>query len=480
MNSPDPKLRRLTDEWNDGTISAEEVLQLERRLLDDPAARRYFFAMAELEAALPLAAEKLPARDRVTAGMPFPWWRMAAVFVIGMFAGALVWKAETPGQVVESRPAPVEAKVTGMLGISWNDATDLLALPPGKETRIQSGLVEVTFSSGTRAVLEGPASFQISDGNSMRLTHGKIVAEVPKGAEGFTVSYADGQIVDIGTEFGLEIPQGGGTANFGVFRGEIEYRPEGDARRMVRLLENHAVITEGGTITSVPFDSSKFTRRMPSREFVWKITSSNTRQSVWEYDVSHLIWKPGSYRAIVKWMMGPGSLEIRKAELLLNGQPVAADIHDGTTRWSERTSDNSYSFVVAPEQYRRGTWVLRLDATPDTSSVNDPRAEGVILFEDGLSMPSQAADFVGTWEYMHSGIVYRRSFHPDGSASLTMDGKPYEFFKDSTWVVRDGRLILDVLHPRGNRVLEEHILRDANTLIFTNCPYRDARRIVER
>ena len=480
MSSPYLKLRRLTDDWHDGTISPENVLQLERCLLNDPAARQYFFSISELEAALPAAASHMSAPAASRSRSAFPWWRMAAVFVIGCVVGSLVRKGGTPNAVIATSRSPGDATVTGMLGISRDDASGLHALPPGKETQIQSGLVELTFASGVRAVIEGPASFQIAGGNSMRFTHGKIVADVPKGAEGFTVTYAEGQIVDLGTEFGLEIPQGGGKANFGVFRGEIEYRPDGDASRMVRLLENHAVLTEGETITSVPFDSSKFTRRMPSREFAWKLTGESTAPAIWDYDVSHLIWKPGEYRTIVKWMVGPVALKILKSELLLDGKVVIMDEHVGSTRWTDfNINSNSYTLPVAADQYRRGTWTLRVHALPQAILAKDQCSEGVILFEEGLAVNATPADFIGTWEYLHNGIVYRRAFHPDGTASLTMDGKPYEMFKESSWEVREGRLILSVLNPSGQRGLEEHVLRDSNTLIFTNFPYRNARRIAE-
>ncbi|HEX7262239.1 MAG TPA: hypothetical protein VF258_10525, partial [Luteolibacter sp.] len=325
MSIPDTTLRSLTDAWLDGTISQEEAHDLEHLLLADPAARRYFFDAVELEVALPTAAAKSPRVAPLPVRNAFPWWKAAAVFMIGAFAGAMIWQVRpSPTQATVSR-APAVARVTGMLGISWGDATGLHALNPGVDTEVQSGLVELTFASGARAVLEGPASFQVVDDNSMRLSFGKIVAEVPKEATGFTIVYAGGDIVDIGTEFALEVPKSGRAANFGVFRGEIEYRPEGDAGRMVRLLENHAVVADGKTLTSVPFDRAKFTRQLPSREFAWDINASSAQPAAWEYDVSHLIWKPGRYRAICKWMQGNHGLAIQGAELMLDGRAVAID-----------------------------------------------------------------------------------------------------------------------------------------------------------
>ncbi|MFD0893071.1 FecR domain-containing protein [Luteolibacter ambystomatis] len=479
MKAPDSELRRLTDAWHDGTISRGDALRLEERLLADTAARDYFFEISELEGGLAEAAAMLPPiaakpRPQSTTGS---WWKMAAVFVIGAASGALAWKMTGAKSPAGGRSFGPEATITGMMGVTWDGVAGdrSVDLKHGSgTTRITSGLLEVTFGSGTRTVIEGPANFEVTGHNSMSLTYGKVVADVPKGAEGFTVNYADGRIVDLGTEFGVDIGRGEKVANFGVFRGEIEFQPKGEGARPVRLLENHAVLAGEGRIQSVPFDQAKFTRRFPSREFAWEVKEA-AAETTWDYDISHLVWKPGHYRVICKWMTGPHGVATRGAELRLDDVLVASDDHPGFTGLASLTKNNEYDLNVAGDHYRRGKWTLRLHVKPDWLADKPAVARGVVLVEEGLAVNAKPEDFIGTWEYLHDGQSFKRTFRPDGTADLLIDGKPYSTFANSHWIVKDGCLELTVPEASGP-IIERHLLRDPETLVFTNRPYRDAIR----
>ena len=483
MKNPDSELRRLTDAWHDGTITPEDGMRLEKRLGEDESAREYFFEIAGIEASMAEAAAGLPTGIPVlkttSRGL---WWKMAAVFAIGLFCGALLLKSlpsKPSPQLGQKTPA---AMVTGMLGVTWAGppVQHSVALSAGLANwEIRSGLIEFTFASGTRALVEGPAEFQIMGDNAIRLNRGKLVADVPKGAEGFSVTYQDGKIVDLGTEFGVEVASNGRSANFGVFRGEIEFQPGNDANQAIHLLENHAIRAENGSTISVPFDQDKFTRKLPSREFAWEIKGAASDSTVLEYDVSHLVWKPGRYRAISKWMTGSDGLTIDGAELLLDGRQVEQDFHPGFTGTLNATRNNSYDLTVSAETYRRGRWTLRIHARVDRATEPYADSTGVVLFEEGFALQAEAKDFLGTWEYLHDGKVFRRTFTADGSASLTIDGIPYGHFGTSQWQVVGGTLVLDVSVEEGERWQEHHLLRDSQTLVFVDRPYRNATRVEE-
>lgn len=481
MTNPDSELRRLTDAWHDGTITPEDGLRLEKRLADDGPAREYFFEIAALESAMPEAAAaalpgEIPVMQTRSRGL---WWKMAAVFLIGLFSGALLLKSlpsQPSAPLAQKAPA---AMVTGMLGVTWAGppVEHSVALSVGlSKSNIDSGLIELTFASGARALVEGPAEFQIMGDNAIRLSHGKLVADIPKGAEGFSVTYQGGKIVDLGTEFGVEIASNGRSADFGVFRGEIEFYPRSGASQPIHLPENHAIRAGNGSIVSVPFDRDKFTRKLPSREFAWEIDGAAPRPAVLEYDISHLIWKPGHYRAICKWMTGRNGLVIDSAELLLDGGLIARDLHSGSTGDFNFTYDNSYELVIPPANYRRGRWTLRIHASLDPTAGPDADCRGVVLVEEGLALHAEAADFLGTWEYLHDGKVFRRTFLPDRSAALTIDNQPYGVYASSHWEVENGSLILSILQS-GEWIREIHVLRDPNTLLFVNRPYRNAVRL---
>lgn len=479
MYTPDKELRRMVDGWYDGSLPPTDRARLQQRILVDAEAKEYFLQMAELEGAFPAAISAVVAQP--ARRMPWRrWLQMAAMFTLG--AGVVGWgwfsnasRSHRKESHITHAGNRAQARITGMIGVTWpqTGAHHLVEFHADSDTAaIESGLLELTFATGTRAVIEGPARFRVSGDNAMLLDHGKVVAEVPRGAEGFRIAYAAGEVVDLGTEFALEVPKATGMAHLGVFRGEVEYHPK-DGDRIVKLTENHAVDTTGREVVSVPFDQSRFTRDLPSREFAWEVKDASGEQKTWEFDISHLVWRPGHYRAICKWMTGFDGVELDGAELRCNGQLIANDNHKGFSGHLYRTSANIFELEVPAKAYKRGRWTLQMKVR--IPSAHTPvGSHGVVLIEDGLAIQASPNDFIGTWEYLHDGTVYRRIFHADGTTSLTLDGRPDNpIYQGGRWKVVDGCLEMQ----SGPNSIERHLLRDRETLIFINQPYRDARRV---
>lgn len=501
--SPSPELRRLVDGMTDGTLRRPEVARLEELLETDPAALDYFLAIAGQEGLLRVAleggesGEKLMldgliadgGKTRVLDSAPQGGWqgrllRVASVAAVLALAGwgAAVWAGgkSTTGPVpkiaVSAQPDLQKAgHLSNTMGVNW-ETTPLpfgTVLPAGSAPLVfRSGLVEVVHASGTRLLLEGPASYQITGFNSGKLHYGRLVAEVPRGAEGYTVECADGRIVDLGTEFALQVPQGAGPTEIGVFRGEVEVMPgHVPGEPAAPLYTGHAVRLGAETSTgliSIPFDQERFTRRLPEREFPWFYDGGNTPL---EWNVSPLIRSAGDFIAIVKWMSGPTALTLSKVELLLDGAVISIDEHPSSIGHLSSTVGNLYRLSVPALAWRRGTWTLRAwPADPET----DGPSEGILLVEDGAVTTVTAGDFTGSWEYVHDGERYRRTFHPDGTCLLEINGRPSPYFNQAHWQVENG--LLRVSFP-ATRLVEEHLLRDGNSLVFFNQPYRNARRV---
>ncbi len=488
MKTPDRELRRLVDAWHDGTISREDGLRLEQRLELDPEAMRYLLEISEIEAALPSAAAGLeihavePSRPRFTAAL---WLRIAAVFALGLFCGSLLWPRDriksATAKLPEPATPPPSAVITGMLGVSWDKGAEpqRIGIPAGAEvSSFASGLMELTFASGTRTVIEGPAGFQILGPNSMNLSYGKVVANVPKGAEGFAINSRDGRVVDLGTEFGMNVPRDSSPSTLGVFRGEIEFRPRDGGGEVLRLEENQALSASVSGGKTIPFQRSDFHRELPSREFSWEIAGASATNMPVEFDVSHLVWKSGRYRVVCKWMSGSGGVVIHGAELWCNGTRISSDDRQGFAGNIHLAPNNIYDLRVPDGVDRSGRWTLRLRLAPKSANPSQNAiSRGVVLFEEGMATAATVADFAGVWEYLYNGRTYRRTYFPDGTAEMRIQGWSASTFRAAHWRVEDGRMILDVPEDDGNWVAETHLLRDANTLIFANQPYQNARRI---
>jgi hypothetical protein len=92
--------------------------------------------------------------------------------------------------------------------------------------RLKTGLVQLEFYSGATVVVEGPASLEILAADRFRIGSGKLRAIVPQSARGFTILSSAAELVDLGTEFGLEVSPSGRT-QVHVFQGKVEvYKPD--------------------------------------------------------------------------------------------------------------------------------------------------------------------------------------------------------------------------------------------------------------
>lgn len=488
MKTPDKELRRLVDAWHDGTISPEDGLRLEQRLGTDPDAARYWLEISAIEAALPGAAAGISEGFTAPPVGKFsltPWLKIAAVFVLGLLCGGLLWPPHRAMPVATGiappTPAVHGALITGMLGISWDNGRlpPRIGIPAGaEEVTFASGLMELTFASGTRTVIEGPAGFQVLGPNTMNLIHGKIVANVPKGAEGFSVTCRDGKVVDLGTEFAMNTPRDGNSSMLGVFRGEIQFLPRDGDGEVLHLRENQALRTNLSGGSTIPFERSGFHRELPSREFAWEMKGDGSGPGALDFDVSHLVWKPGHYRVVCKWMAGGSGVVIKGAELLYNDISVTGDDNPGFAGDIHLKPDNVRDLLVPDDRGLPGRWTLRLRlASQFANPAHKEDARGLLLFEEGLSTLAAPEDFAGVWEYLYNGRPYHRTYHLDGSAELVTKEGSAKTFHAARWRVENGIMLLDVPEENGTWVTETHLLRDSNTLIFANQPYQNARRI---
>lgn len=232
------RLGHLLDRYVDGAIEPEEKVELERVLLASPEARALFWERARFHALLRQFGEQTWGRREATAPEPrkvvaFPrfrgaWLAAAACLLIGGLG--LAWRIW---------PAPAEPMTNGVavlgpcVDVVWADGVERVAgevLAPGW-LRLKSGLVQVEFVSGARVILEGPAEFQLGGAREGFCQAGRLSVEVPSQAVGFRVASPVATVVDLGTEFGMNVHLDGAT-DVHVFRGRVEVRRAGETRAL--------------------------------------------------------------------------------------------------------------------------------------------------------------------------------------------------------------------------------------------------------
>lgn len=94
-------------------------------------------------------------------------------------------------------------------------------LPAGL-IKLDEGVAEIDFFCGATLIVEGPASLDVESDWSVRVANGRLRANVPPAARGFVVKAAGSEIVDLGTEFALNV--GSDNAHVEVIDGEVELR----------------------------------------------------------------------------------------------------------------------------------------------------------------------------------------------------------------------------------------------------------------
>lgn len=120
------------------------------------------------------------------------------------------------------------------------------ALTSGKFS-LSAGLAQLEFFCGATVVLDGPAEIELLSPMHARVSRGRLRAEVPPAARGFTIDLPDGKVIDLGTEFGVEVSDG--NTNIQVFEGELEYLPESGPRTLLTAGEAVANSASGGAQT---------------------------------------------------------------------------------------------------------------------------------------------------------------------------------------------------------------------------------------
>jgi hypothetical protein len=110
-------------------------------------------------------------------------------------------------------------------GVRWEPAdgphpADGDVLAAGR-LRFRSGLVTLSMLNGVVLTVEGPADLELVAIDRVFCRRGRLRTRVPEGAEGFVVAGPGSAVVDLGTEFALDVGPDG-KARVTVIAGEVE------------------------------------------------------------------------------------------------------------------------------------------------------------------------------------------------------------------------------------------------------------------
>lgn len=259
------KRNPLIDELLDGSISEADFLRLEAEMRVNPEARQAYYRRLKLNNALAIEAEGLVE----TAEAPLiPFWIEHARALVGIAAialfsmmGVLGWQMNRPTSASEL--TSTEPSATGFAILAehsdavWSNQPHLDRgdLMPQGNIQMESGIAQLELFSGVTFIIEGAAEFEIHSPMEMTVAKGKIRALVPTAAQGFRISTASGDVVDLGTEFALDVTYE--HADMHVLQGEIEWHPTSKAKRMLTDGESLRWTT-AGELSPVSLESNSY------------------------------------------------------------------------------------------------------------------------------------------------------------------------------------------------------------------------------
>lgn len=231
---PDHGDRQLIDALFDDALESERAASpvaiddLLARLERDAVAREYLVERAVLHAGLRQSLRRRSLADWAVSGAqsdtrptrravaPLAWLAAAACLAV-VFIGSQFW----------GRPYATVTMGIGTTGFTTGERLH------SESHTLAAGVLELETRRGVQVVIEAPAAFRFESPQRLRLTQGRIAADVPEGAKGFTVVTPTGEAIDLGTRFAIDVPTSG-EAEVHVFDGEVVARAGAHAPKNLR------------------------------------------------------------------------------------------------------------------------------------------------------------------------------------------------------------------------------------------------------
>lgn len=277
------------EDARDGVLDEQRLAEIRQLLTTSAEARRSYLKHNQFSRLL--SAQELPllaSGEAVEASKAFDddrmrgqsiWrrrfayagWAAAATLLIVVFAMSTADSPESISDVAqqpidESFVDPPMAVLTRAIGVEWDHSSRFqaeLGQPiTERQLRIKSGIAEVTFGSGATVTVQGPAKLRIDSAMKCFSQRGKLTANCPPSAHGFTVRFRGGKVVDLGTEFALDT-QPDSKTEVHVLDGEVIVALTDDSENVLEeqnLKGNSAVELnlETGGIDAIEYDGKAF------------------------------------------------------------------------------------------------------------------------------------------------------------------------------------------------------------------------------
>lgn len=251
-------IRRLTERLITGGMTSEEFEYFESILMKDVDARQAYIEHLQIHSHLSylekahsaIEDEAFSGRHRSPPQRPVKnlWFTAGllagCLIAFGVFLGRGIWWPPVHRGITvaeNDNEAPHHSPVigTGVIGLLPNgnrtEASERISIRANQDLEYQSGISRLWLQNGVMCVIEGPAKVRFPSASEASLEYGRLIARVPDSAVGFRVDTPHGQVVDLGTTFGVStFPEG--KSYIQVFSGAIAVRSNNKGNQELPLL----------------------------------------------------------------------------------------------------------------------------------------------------------------------------------------------------------------------------------------------------
>lgn len=234
-----PDSDTLLQRYLEGSLTPEQAAQLQSELEATPQLGQQLLRHLEIDAMLrstkPLAATKPHLRSPAAPSRRFTLTTLTAVAAVAacLTLGSTWLLLSGPADSAKETTTASVAVLTRGVNVDWETASISPGTPlsPGW-LKWKSGIAQIEFYQGARVVIEGPAELQLISSGEAICNRGRLSAHVPPQAKGFRIQTPKGTIVDLGTDFALDLSES--NAEVHVFKGEVELHPGTQAMRSLK------------------------------------------------------------------------------------------------------------------------------------------------------------------------------------------------------------------------------------------------------
>ncbi|TWT54813.1 FecR protein [Rubripirellula amarantea] len=255
MSRPSERQMLIAD-YASGTIDAESLQRLESALRSDAHFRRNFVEYMNVDSAISdvaaisdsefdaMSSEHLASANSVVMRQSSlkTTSLMIAIAAAALLIVGLFWFKSVTGSGASAATIPLE--VVSLDSVQWVDfdsdikTGDWIAL---NRIQLTSGAIQVRLESGIALDLSGPMDATFESPMRLRIARGRVNADIGESGHGFTIVTDHGEIVDLGTRFGVDVK--GDEASLAVFDGKVKVKSDGNAsaRGPLNVLEGEGV-----------------------------------------------------------------------------------------------------------------------------------------------------------------------------------------------------------------------------------------------